>query len=61
MLEGLSNGGLDLRRAHLPVAACGAFAEAAEFLAVGNPVGLDLQPMMPEDPISDLLVGGGLR
>ena len=59
--EGFFEGRLNLRRAKLPLAAASrGIGEAAEFLAVGDLVGLDLQAVIAEHPSLDLLDGGGL-
>ena len=60
MAEGLFNGGLYFRRTHLPIVPDGGFDKAAELPAMANPVGLDLQAVVPEDPALDFLVGGKL-
>ena len=59
MAEGLFDGRQLVRRALLSFAAVGrGLLDAAEFSAVGNPVGLESVP--PLDPLLDRLVGGGL-
>jgi hypothetical protein len=61
MPQRLFDGRLDLGRTDLPFrAAGGGFGQAAEFFTVGDPIGLDLKPVVVEDPFLDLEVGGGL-
>ena len=61
MAEGLFEGRLNFRRTNLPLAALGGgLSEAAEFLAVGDPAGVDLKAVIAEHPFLDLLGSGGL-
>ena len=62
MAEGLFEGRLYFRRTNLPLEPLGRGLgdETAEFLAVGNPVGLDLKAVIAEHPFLDLLDSGGL-
>ena len=59
--EGLFEGRLYLWWTNLPLAALGrGLGETAEFLAVGDPVGVDLKAVIAEHPLLDLLGSGGL-
>ena len=62
MAEGLFDSRELFRRALLPFPAFGrCLGDAAEFPAVGNPVGFDLESMALMDPLLDLPVGGRSR